>query len=135
MVNEIIKPRSNIAIIINGTDGEISDEQEVANAFNGFFISKIDTLKENIDPNQVRDPLEKIKEKMKNKNLKLKLKLVSTKTVKKLMKSMAAKKSKGNDGVPQDCLLLGQEVIVNPLTNIINTSIEAGSFLNCGKRP
>ena len=135
VVNEIIKPRSNIAIIINGTDGEISDEQEVANAFNGFFISKIDTLKENIDPNQVRDPLEKIKEKMKNKNLKLKLKLVSTKTVKKLMKSMAAKKSKGNDGVPQDCLLLGQEVIVNPLTNIINTSIEAGSFLNCGKRP
>ena len=100
----------------------------MANAFNGFFISKIDKLKENIDPNQVRDPLEKIKEKMKNKNLKLKLKLVSAKTVKKLMNSMAAKKSKGNDGVPQDCLLLGQEVIVNPLTNIINTSIEAGVF-------
>ena len=46
-----------------------SSEQEVANNFNQFFVYKISTLKANIDPNQVKDPLEKLEEKLKNINL------------------------------------------------------------------
>ena len=34
-----------------------------------FFVDKIEGLKEKIDQNLTRDPLEKIKEKVKNKNL------------------------------------------------------------------
>ena len=128
VVNEIIKPKSNVTIVITGPEGEITDEQEVADAFNSFFVKKISDLKEKIDPNLIKDPLEKIRDKMKNKNLSLKLKTVTAVIVKKLMKSMAKKKSKGNDGVPQDCLLMGQEVIAGPLTSIVNASIKKGIF-------
>ena len=41
---------------------------------------------------------------------------------------MAKKKSKGKDGIPQDCLLLGQDVIAAPLTDVINSSITSGAF-------
>ena len=60
---------------------------------------------------------------MKNKNLSLKLKTVSAGTVKKLMKKMAQKKSKGKDGTPQDVLLQSSEVLSTPLTEVINKSI------------
>ena len=48
--------------------------------------------------------------------------------VNKLMKQMAKKKSKGKDGIPQDCLLLGAEVLAKPLSEIINASVESGIF-------
>ena len=44
------------------------------------------------------------------------------------MKKMAKKKSKGKDGISQECLLLGQEALAAPLTTIINESIETGVF-------
>ena len=44
------------------------------------------------------------------------------------MKSMSKKKSKGNNGVSQECLLLGIEVLAVPLTKIINNSITLGIF-------
>ena len=100
----------------------------MADAFNTFFVKKIEDLKAKIDPNQKNDPLEKVKERVKNKNLHFSLKMVTAQTVKKLMQKMAKKKSKGNDGIPQDCLLLGQEVIAGPLTEVINSSITTGAF-------
>ena len=53
--------------------------------------------------------------------------LITPTAVKKLMKQMAKKKSKGKDGIPQDCLLSGVEVLAGPLSEIIN-SIESGIF-------
>ena len=44
------------------------------------------------------------------------------------MKQMAKKKSKGKDGIPQDCLLLGAEVLSEPLAEIINASVKSGIF-------
>ena len=44
------------------------------------------------------------------------------------MKSISKKKSKGNDGVSQECLLIGQEVLAAPITSIINNSILSGCF-------
>jgi len=128
VVNEIIKPRSDNTITINGPEGEISDEQDVADTFNTFFIKKVADLKDKIDPNLRRDPLEKIRRKTKDMNLSLKIKAVTQRKVEKLMKKMKKKKSKGNDGIPQDCLLLGQEVLTGPLTEIINASITSGIF-------
>ena len=41
---------------------------------------------------------------------------------------MKKKKSSGIDGVSQECLLEGSEVLVIPLTRLINTSIQSGIF-------
>ena len=128
VVNEIIKPRLDNKITINGPEGEISEEQEVADTFNTFFIKKVADLKDKIDHNLLRDPLEKIRQKTKDMNLSLKIKTVTHRKVEKVMKEMKKKKSKGNDGIPQDCLLLGQEILAGPLTEIINASITSGVF-------
>ena len=42
-------------------DVTITDEQEIANEFNHFFINKIAALKENIPKERISDPLEKMK--------------------------------------------------------------------------
>ena len=62
-----VKPRSEAKIVINGPNGDITEEQEVADVFNTFFVKKIADLKESIDPNLTSDPLERIRQKMKNK--------------------------------------------------------------------
>ena len=128
VINEIINPKNTASptLIVNGE--EIVDELAVAESFNEFFVKKISDLKESINPEDIKDPLIHIKEKMKDKNLNLSLKPVTVKHVQKLMKQMAKKKSKGNDGIPQDCLLMASEVIAGPLTDIINCSIKSGEF-------
>ena len=52
---------------------------------------------------------------MENKNLKFSLKTVTVKTVKKVMRKMKMKKSTGADGITQECLLMGAEVLAKPL--------------------
>ena len=69
-----------------------------------------------------------IEEKVKNKNLQFSLQPVTVAAVIKIMKKMSKKKSKGKDGISQECLLLGLEVIAAPLTKVINSSITAGYF-------
>ena len=91
IVNDILKPRNENPITINTTRGDISDEQEVADTFNEYFVTKIAKLKTSINPNQMKDPLERIKAKMENKNLKFRIRTVSPLTVQKLMKKMAKK--------------------------------------------
>ena len=61
----------------------ITDEQEVADKFNDYFINKITTLKEGIDKSKMVEPLETLKAKMAKKNLKFSLKTVSKKQSKK----------------------------------------------------
>ena len=73
-----------------------------------------------------KDPLNKLREKMKNRNIKFSLKTVTETQVKKIMEKMKKKKSSGVDGVSQECLLLGKDVLSIPLTRIINSSISEG---------
>ena len=89
----------------------ITDEEEVANTFNSFFVEKISVLKENIDPARIKDPLEKLVKKVKGRNLKFSLKTVTEIKVKKILKGMKKKKSAGPDGLSQECLLLGKEIL------------------------
>ena len=60
IVNEIIKPRTPSTITIGTPAGDITNEGEVAAAFNAYFIEKINALKTGIDPSLVRDPLVRI---------------------------------------------------------------------------
>ena len=126
IVNEIVKPKSDHQIIINSSEGPITEEAKVADALDNFFVKKIESLKERMEPNSISDPLTKIREKFSNSNLNFKLKPVTVNQVKKLMKKMSKKKSKGKDDIPEDCLLLGLEVLAAPLTEVVNCSITTG---------
>ena len=130
VVNEILKPNVSTKLIISSPEGDLTEEKKVADTFNRYFVDKISALKESIDPAHIKDPLAKIAEKVKDRNLVFSLKVVTSKSVKKIMKLMSKKKSKGNDGIPQDCLLQGLDVLAGPLTRVINTSITNGCFPN-----
>ena len=53
---------------------------------------------------------------------------MSEKKVRKAMMGMKKKKSSGPDGISQENLILGTDVLVIPLTRIINASIENEEF-------
>ena len=130
IVKEINNPKQESAWKIKNGDVETVDEKEIANTFNKFFVDKVANLKQNIDLSIIKDPLEKLKKKMEGKNLKFSLKPVSEKTVKKAMDKMKKKTSSGKDGLSQECLLIGRDILKIPLTRIINNSIENGIFPN-----
>ena len=44
IVNEIIKPKSSPHIVLSTNDGEVTDDLEIANKFNEYFIQKIEDL-------------------------------------------------------------------------------------------
>ena len=128
VVNEIIKPKSDHKIVLTSDQGDVTEDMEVATRFNEFFVKQIETLKEKIDPSLINDPLARIQKKVENMNLKFSIRQVTVKEVRKIMKNMSKKKSKGNDGISQECLLLGLDVLAAPLTKIINNSITSGVF-------
>ena len=80
----------------------------------------------------VKEPFEKMKERMEHKNFRFSLQLVTEQKVKKAMDDMKKKKSSGIDGVSQEGILIGSEVLVIPLTRLINSSIQSGIFLQYG---
>ena len=128
VANDVIKPRNNdtINLVINGT--KITDELEVAESFNNFFVKKIADLKEGIDPNMKTDPLEKLAKKQSKNELKFKLKKVTIEKLKKSIKRMKNKKSAGVDALNQQQLILSSSELVCPLSTIINESIMSGVF-------
>ena len=60
VVNEIIKPQSDHKIVLTSEQGDITEDMEVATRFNEFFVKKIETLKEKIDPSHIKDPIARI---------------------------------------------------------------------------
>ena len=80
-MNEIIKPKTPSTITISIPGGDVTDEWEVAAAFNVYFIKKINALKTGINPSLVRHPLVGISKKFKDKNLKFDIKPVSVNRV------------------------------------------------------
>ena len=105
-----------------------SDTDIISNAFNKFFVEKIEDLKAKIDPTQVKDPLEKLKENMKNNKVSFALKTVNMKNLKLIVKKLKTKKSAGLDGMSQEQLKAGSSILVGPLQNIFNHSISTGEF-------
>ena len=65
---------------------------------------------------------------MGNKKLHFTLKTVTERRVVEVMGEMKKKKSSGIDGIGQDLLLMGADVIAVPLTRVINSSIAKGTF-------
>ena len=78
------------------------------------------------DPNV--DTFSHLKEKLKGSNLSFRIKTVTEKEVLKILKSLKPKKSYGFDGITSEVLKLGADVLVVPLTYMINYSILTGNF-------
>ena len=133
IVKEITEPKTEKHWRLTEGDRLITEEQEVADIFDRYFMDKIEKLKLNIEKEYVEEPLERPKTRMANRNLKFSLKTVCEKTVAKAIKSLNKKKSAGRDGLSQENLILGTEVLKIPLTRLINNSIEKGEFPKCWK--
>ena len=95
--------------------------------FNSFFIQKVEKLVESIKKNK-SDPLSRLREKLNGYTLNFTLKTVSETDVLKILKSLKPKRSYGIDGITSEVLKLGAEILVVPLTYIINFSIVTGKF-------
>jgi hypothetical protein len=138
-INDILKPESlaKHSIKIQTEDQLIEDPLQIAEAFNGFFKEKVERLAASIktycansrtpyytDPDY--DPFIRLKEKLRGSNLKFNLKTVSEQIVQKILRQLKPKKSCGIDGITSEILKICSEVLVVPLTYIINYSIVTG---------
>ena len=129
VVKEVINPRKeNNWNIITEDGGNIIAEKEVAEAFNEFFINKVEDLKKNIEPTHVEDPLVRLTAKLKNLKTSLEFKTVTQTQMKAHLKKLSKKKSSGLDGLSQENLILGTKNLLAPLTAIVNQSIMQGEF-------
>ena len=112
------KPKEDKQWTLREEGREIHDEKEIAEIFNQFFIRKIEDLKDNINTTQIKDPIEKLREKIGIKKLDFTLKTVTEKKVVEVMGEMKKKKSSGMDGIGQDLLLMGADVIAARLSQV-----------------
>ena len=129
VANDVINPKKDSdASIINNDGNVITEEQEVADCFNDYFVDKINQLKNNIDKSKIEDPIVKLKEKMKDNKSTFEFKKVSHKEMEKHLKNLKSKKSSGLDGLSQEHLKMGKKWLLAPITAIVNKSIEEGVF-------
>ena len=106
----------------------IKDPQELAETFNIFFKEKVEKLAAGIKRNPKVDPFLLLNKKMQGSNLEFKLKTVREKDVLNILKAIKPKKSYGNDCITSEVLKLAANVLVVPLTYMINVSTLIGKF-------
>ena len=113
----------------------LTDHQDIAEALNGFFVEKVNKLKQEIRPSVVGDPFAKLRENQRNgREAKFELCTVSQNEVEKAIRSLKPKTSAGLDEVSNKLLKDGAPVLVIPLTLIINNSIQSGQFPKSWKK-
>ena len=126
--NHISCPRSS-TVKIEENGKEIETNQETAEIFNCHFKEKIQGLRDRINVNHAKDPLQHIEKKLLNKNkLSFTLKTVSETKVLKILNTIKSKHSCGFDDISSHLLKKSATVIYVPLTHLINTSITSGIF-------
>jgi len=116
--------RSDIRLNDNGVD--ITDDEGVANVLNRHFKTKIEMLREKIDPTQKKDPMGPLKKKKFNTSFHLQA--VTEQDVQNKIRLLKKKSSCGPDQISATVLKDACYVLSAPLTSIINMSIKNGSF-------
>ena len=96
-------------------------------------MTKIQDLKENIDPNLKEDPIPRLKKSQINNKLSFKIKCTDEKDLKEVFKKLKKKKSAGYYGLTQAQLVAGAPTLTKPLVKIFNKSISEGQFPNAWK--
>ena len=130
VVNNTTKPKeeeSKMQINVGGKT--TTDDQEIANAFNAFYIDKVQKLSDGIDKQKAVNPTVKLKEEKRDDGVpKLVFKPVRETLVRRLIKDLKSKTSFGKDGISAEILKMGGDVLSVPLTYIINRSIVTNKF-------
>ena len=99
----------------------IDDPQKLSNIFNVFFKTKVEHLAEKLVKDPSVDPLSKLKDKVKGLELNFSLKTISEKQVWNVVRKLKNKRSAGFDGISAELIKLGGEMLIAPLTFIINS--------------
>ena len=140
-IGDILKPErlAKPSIKIQSGDELIEDPLQLAETFNVFFKEKVEKLAASIKKQPINgrnpdyldpdyDPFIRLREKLRDSKLIFNLKTVSEKVVLGIFKALKPKKSFGIDGITSEILKIGSEVLVVPLTYIVNCSITTGKY-------
>ena len=140
-ISDILRPErlAKPSIKIQNGVHLIEDPQQVADTINVFFKEKVEKLAGSIKKQPINgrnpdyidpdyDPFIRLREKLRGSKLKFNLKTVSEKVVLGLLKALKSKKSFGIDGITSEVLKIGSNVLVVPLTYIVNSSITEGKY-------
>ena len=115
-------------IILTEENKAISDDSEVAETFNTYFVNVAEDIGKDYTFNPQNHPsLTKIEELNLQKDA-FEFKLTDENTVSKIIDKFNPKKATGADKISVKLLKLGKPSLVKPLTNLINISINANSF-------
>jgi exonuclease III len=131
---ETNKTGNNDEINTLNIDGNtISDRQEIANAFNKYFLTVAGNInmKQNAPRSQILDnntPIQFLTQLFKHPFPNMKLKTVSTKEIEKIIKSLKPKNSTGYDEISTKLIKISASFISSPLTHICNKSLSSGMF-------
>ena len=80
VANDVLNPKKeNDWKVINKDGTQVTEELEVAEVFNEFFVEKVNQLKNGIDPIMKEDPFVRLQEKMKNNKCRLEFKTITQK--------------------------------------------------------
>ena len=93
-VSDVINPRSSEPMKIIIDDQEIEDEEKIANAFNEFFVNKVQKLSDNIDPTLKDNPTHELEAKMQGKRNYFQLKPIGADDVNKAIQRLKPKKAR-----------------------------------------
>ena len=129
-VKLVLKPEraaSNDIKIQGENDVLLEKPAIITEEFNKFFKEKVMKLASKISKDDI-DPLHPLKEKVKSKLLRFDIRCVKEDEVSKIIQKMKRKTSRGFDDISSEVLKLAGEVIIPPLTWIINASITKGVF-------
>ena len=127
LANSVIKQKQHNVMILEENGTKIEDELSIAEVFNSHFVTKIESIRKSI-PKSNLSPYDKLKNHLKDKNLFFSLKPVTTRTVKKAIIALKNKNSSGVDFISSNILKSAINVIAEPLTYLVNSSILEGIF-------
>ena len=128
-VKLVLKPEREASndIKIQSDIGLIEEPVQIAEEFNKFFKEKVMRLANKICKDNI-DPVEKLRQKLKCRHLRFDIKCVKEEEVSRIINKLKTKTSRGFDDISSEVLKLGGQIIIPPLTFIINTSITEGVF-------
>ena len=130
-VKPFLSNKSNYVLkdtILLENDKLINDQQEVCDIFNNFFVNVAKNIGDNSVPiNSEHPSLLKIQENLTVQSV-LNFKPVDEDFVSKQIGRLNVKKATGHDGISAKVLKLARPVIVKPLTDLINLTIERSEF-------
>ena len=110
----------------------ISSPSGIAGEMNSFFLGKVSRLRANIPASQ-EDPFLKLREAMLHRQCSFSLSAVEPSEVLKIIKSLKNSKSTGMDNIDTYIVKLIADEIVEPLTYLINLSIQKSVFPSAWK--